>query len=93
MSSMPQPIPDDQDDNAVREVVLGVDIHKDLHAAAVINPLGVLLSSKTFPATAAGYQALLSWVGKFGPLRRPGVECTGSYGTALARHLRAAVSW
>jgi transposase len=43
-----------------------------------------------FPATAAGYQALLAWAGTFGVLRRAGVECTGSYGAALARHLRAA---
>jgi transposase len=87
---MPQPIHHDQDDNAAGEVVLGVDTHKDLHAAAVINPLGVLLSSEMFPATAAGYRALLAWAGRFGTVRRAGVECTGSYGAALARHLRAA---
>ena len=87
---MPQPIHHDQDDNAAGEVVLGVDTHKDLHAAAVINPLGVLLSSEIFPATAAGYRALLVWAGRFGTVRRAGVECTGSYGAALARHLRAA---
>jgi transposase len=87
---MPQPIQHDQNDNAVGEVVLGVDTHKDLHAAAVISPLGVLLSSKDFPATAAGYQELLAWAKTFGTLRRAGVECTGSYGAALARHLRAA---
>ena len=86
---MPQPIHHDQDD-AAGEVVLGVDTHKDLHAAAVISPLGVLLSSEMFPATAAGYQALLAWAGRFGTLRWAGVECTGSYGAALARHLRAA---
>jgi transposase len=86
---MPQPIHHDQDD-AAGEVILGVDTHKDLHAAAVINPLGVLLSSEMFPATAVGYQALLAWVSRFGTVRRAGVECTGSYGAALARHLRAA---
>ncbi|MDT7711316.1 MAG: transposase, partial [Pseudonocardiales bacterium] len=43
-----------------------------------------------FPATAAGYRALLVWAGRFGTVRRAGVECTGSYGAALARHLRAA---
>lgn len=88
MSSMPQPIHHDQDDTA--EVILGVDTHKDLHAAAVISPVGVLLSSETFPATAAGYRALLAWASRFGTVRRAGVECTGSYGAALARHLRAA---
>jgi transposase len=89
VSSMPQPIHHDQDD-AAGEVILGVDTHKDLPAAAVINPLGVLLSSEMFPATVAGYRALLAWVSRFGTVRRAGVECTGSYGAALARHLRAA---
>jgi transposase len=71
------------------EIVLGVDTHKDVHVAAVLTALGVLLESKKFPATAVGYQALLAWVGTFGVLRRAGVECTGSYGVALARSLRA----
>jgi transposase len=66
-----------------------VDTHKDVHVAAVLTTLGVGLSNENFPATAAGYQALLDWVGTFGVLRRAGVECTGSYGAALARHLRA----
>jgi transposase len=91
MPSMPEPVSDDQDDNsAAEEIVLGVETHKDVHVAAVITSLGVLRESTRFPATAAGYQALLAWAGTFGVLRRAGVECTGSYGAALARHLRAA---
>ena len=91
MPSMPEPVSDDQDDNsAAEEIVLGVDTHKDVHVAAVITSLGVLRESTRFPATAAGYQALLAWAGTFGVLRRAGVECTGSYGAALARYLRAA---
>jgi transposase len=77
MPSMPQPVGDDQDNSVAEEVVLGVDTHKDVHVAAVLTTLGVLLSTKNFPATAAGYQALLDWVGTFGVLRRTGVECTG----------------
>ncbi|HEX2262848.1 MAG TPA: transposase, partial [Pseudonocardiaceae bacterium] len=87
---MPQPVSDDQNSSHPEEMILGVDTHKDLHVATVITPLGALRDSKTFPATAVGYQALLAWVGTFGVLRRAGVECTGSYGAALARHLRAA---
>jgi transposase len=67
-----------------------VDTHSDVHVAAVITALGMLVGSANFPATAAGYQALLAWVGGFGVRRRAGVEGTGSYGAALARHLRAA---
>jgi transposase len=69
------------------EVVLGVDTHKDVHVAAVINVLGVLLGTRSFPTTASGYQQMLRWATGFGTLRRAGVECTGSYGAALARHL------
>jgi hypothetical protein len=53
VSSMPEPIHHDQDDNTASEAILGVDTHKDLHAAAVINPLGMVLSSEMFPATEA----------------------------------------
>jgi hypothetical protein len=45
--------------------------------AAVITSLGALRETTTFPASAAGYQALLAWAGTFGVLRRAGVECTG----------------
>jgi transposase len=73
-----------------QEVIVGVDTHKDFHVAAVITVLGTLLGSKTFPTTRTGYRALLKWAQGFGGVRRAGVECTGSYGAALARHLAAA---
>ena len=50
-SSVPSQISSDPD-----EVVVGVDTHKDVHVAAVLTALGVLGETKTFPATAAGYQ-------------------------------------
>jgi transposase len=56
----------------------------------VLSTLGARLGSTNFPATAAGYRALLAWAGTLGVLRRAGVEGTGSYGAALARHLQAA---
>jgi transposase len=90
--SMPQPAQSDQDDiaTAIGEVVLGVDTHKDVHVAAVITGVGALLASRSFPTTATSYRKLLVWARTFGALRRAGVECTGSYGAALARQLRAA---
>jgi transposase len=90
MPSMPQLVSGDHDDSAADEVILGVDTHSDVHVAAVITALGVLLDTAQFPATAAGYRALVGWVATFGVLRRAGVEGTGSYGAALTRHLRAA---
>jgi transposase len=69
------------------QIVLGVDTHADAHVAAVITVLGVLLDTRSFPATAAGYVALLDWAGSHGQLRRAGVEGTSSHGTALNRYL------
>ncbi|MEV6591329.1 hypothetical protein AB0N36_25530 [Streptomyces acidicola] len=42
-----------------------------------------------FRKGAEGHRQLVSWARSFGGLRRAGVECTGSYGAARARHLRA----
>ncbi|MEV4583418.1 IS110 family transposase [Nonomuraea jabiensis] len=69
-------------------MVLGVDTHNDVHVAAVITVMGVLLGTQAFPATADGYTALLEWARGHGNLRRAGVEGTSSHGTALNRHLR-----
>jgi transposase len=71
-------------------VVGGVDTHGQTHHAAVLDQLGHELRDREFPATAAGYQALLEWLRSFGVLARVGVEGTSSYGAGLLRHLRAA---
>ncbi|WMX69456.1 transposase [Streptomyces collinus] len=71
------------------EVVLGVDTHGEVHVAAVLSPLGKVLGTESFPATAAGYRRLLVWAGKLGAVRRAGVEGTGTYGAGLSRYLLA----
>ncbi|MGX4694453.1 IS110 family transposase [Streptomyces sp. JNUCC 63] len=75
--------------DAAEDILLGVGTHKDVHAAAVVTVLGRALGSRSFPATAEGYRQLVVWASSFGMLRRAGIECTGSYGAAPARHLRA----
>ncbi|MEW1914952.1 IS110 family transposase [Kitasatospora sp. NPDC085895] len=70
-------------------VVVGVDTHKDAHVAVVLSLLGAVLDSSSFPATEAGYEALLAWAREFGQVTRAGVEGTGSYGAGLSRHLVA----
>lgn len=75
-------------DPAVIEVVGGVDTHLDAHTAAVIDPVGRVLGTEQFPATAPGYTALLAWMRGHGQLLRVGVEGTGAYGAGLARVLR-----
>ena len=90
MPSMPQPAQPDHNTSPTDEVILGVDTHKDIHVAAVITTVGAVTASRSFPTTKAGYHQLLAWAHSFGTLRRAGVECTGSYGAALTRHLLAA---
>ncbi|MFD7019040.1 transposase [Streptomyces sp. NPDC059928] len=84
MSSITQPTaPCHVPADAEEDILLGVDTHKDVHAAAVITTLGAALDGRSFPTTAEGYRQLLSWTRSFGMLRRAGVECTGSYGVGL----------
>ncbi|NBE80948.1 IS110 family RNA-guided transposase [Micromonospora rubida] len=73
---------------SIIEVTGGVDTHLDTHTAAVLDPIGRVLGTQQFPATAAGYAALLAWMRGFGRLQRAGIEGTGAYGTGLARRLR-----
>jgi transposase len=73
-----------------RVITGGVDTHADMHVAAALDPLGGLLGVREFPATAAGYGDLFSWLSGFGTVALVGVEGTGSYGAGLARHLAAA---
>jgi transposase len=73
-----------------RVVTVGVDTHSDTHHAAVIDEVGRPLADAGFPTTPAGYRQLLAWAGGHGEVQAFGVEGTGAYGAALARHLRAA---
>jgi transposase len=73
---------------AARGVTGGVDTHLDVHVAAALDPLGGLLGTERFETNAAGYKALLVWLGTFGDVTKVGVEGTGSYGSGLARYLR-----
>lgn len=73
-----------------RPVTGGVDTHKDAHVAAVVDPLGGLLGTESFPNRADGFAALHLWLAGFGVLDRVGVEGTGSYGSGLARYLHRA---
>ena len=67
----------------------GVDTHLDVHVAAALDSIGGLLGVESFPADAAGYRRLLSWLRSFGNVALVGVEGTGSYGAGLTRHLQA----
>jgi transposase len=73
-----------------RSIVGGVDTHKDLHFAAVVDEHDRILGSESFPTTRHGYKQMLLWMRSFGEVVRVGVECTGSYGAGLLRYLQQA---
>lgn len=73
-----------------RFVIGGVDTHKDLHVAAVVDEHNRVLGSQCFPTTRHGYKQMLAWMCSFGQLRRVGVEATGTYGAGLLRYLQNA---
>ena len=71
----------------VRNVVGGVDTHADAHVAAAIDLNGGVLGVESFRADEAGYEQLVTWLARFGPIARVGVEGTGSWGVGLSRFL------
>lgn len=74
-----------------RPVVAGVDTHTDTHHVAVLDArTGGVLGDRQFPATSAGYRAILAFVTALGQVVRFGVEGTNSYGAGLSRHLLSA---
>lgn len=76
---------------SARPVVAGADTHADTHHVAVLDAAtGAPLGDRQFPATAAGYRAVLVFVATLGQLVRFGVEGTNSYGAGLTRFLRSA---
>lgn len=72
------------------ESVLGIDTHKHLHVAVVLDGLGRYQAALTFPATDAGTAELLAWSRVHGAPLTAGVEGTGSYGYQLTRALQTA---
>jgi transposase len=68
-------------------IIGGVDTHSATHHAAVVDSHGRLLGDAEFPASPAGYAAMLTWMRSQGRLRQVGVEGTGAYGAGLARYL------
>ena len=71
-----------------QNIVGGVDTHKDLHFAAVVDAHDRVLANNSFPTTRQGYKSMLTWMQSFGEVKRIGVECTGTYGAGLLRYLQ-----
>ena len=73
-----------------RRIVGGVDTHKDLHVAAVVDEQDRVIETRSFTTTRQGYRQMLAWMRAFGDLQRMGVESTGSYGAGLLRFMQQA---
>ncbi len=73
----------------IRQLVLGVDTHCDVHVAVLLDRLGRKLATATFATSDAANAALLAWTRCYGQVTLAGVEGTGSYGYRLAQHLAA----
>ena len=67
--------------------MVGVDTHKEIHVAAAVDRQGTPVGEECFPATRQGHRRLESWARSLGDVLRVGVECSGSYGSGLTRHL------
>jgi transposase len=72
--------------NSVK-IIIGVDTHKDVHAAVAINGIGARLG--TPHVSPQGYRNLETWARAFGAIHAFGIEGTGSYGAGLSRFLQA----
>ena len=73
-----------------RRIVGGVDTHKDLHVAAVVDEQDRVMETRSFATTRQGYRQMLAWMRSFGELQRIGIESTGSYGAGLLRFMQQA---
>ena len=71
------------------KIIVGVDTHKDIHAAVAINEIGARLGTLTIPVSPKGYRDLETWARAFGVIHAFGIEGTGSYGAGLSRFLQA----
>ena len=77
-------------EEAGHRVVGGVDTHKDLHVAAVVDERDRVLGTRCFATTRQGYRQMLAWMRSFGEVQRIGIESTGSYGAGLLRFVQKA---
>lgn len=69
-------------------IVVGVDTHKHIHVAAVMDTIGGILSTLTIATDTQGFRQLLDWAKEYGKILSFGIEGTGSYGAALTSFLR-----
>jgi transposase len=76
------------------DAVIGVDTHRDRHAAAVLDPNGGVRATLEVPSDRAGHARLLQLAEAQAPGRRVwALEGTGCYGAGLTRFLVDQGEW
>lgn len=65
-------------------IAIGVDSHKETLAAAAVDQVGREVDLRVFPNDPAGHRSAFQWMVSIGEARTVGIECSGSYGAALA---------
>ena len=73
-----------------RHIVGGVDTHKDLHVAAIVDQQDRVIGTRCFATTRQGYRQMLAWMRSFGELQRIGIESSGGSGAGLLRFMQQA---
>lgn len=66
-------------------VVIGIDTHKHIHVAAVMDSVGGILATLTIATDAAGFKQLLEWAAGFGKINALAETVNGYYKTELVR--------
>jgi transposase len=69
-------------------IVVGVDTHKHIHVAAVLDATGGIQATMMIATDTGGFQQLLAWAQSFGQIIAFGIEGTGSYGAGLTSFVR-----
>jgi hypothetical protein len=74
--------------------VIGVDTHRDSHAAAVVAQSGAVEAERAEAANPSGYKRLLRFARRYAAGRRVwAIESSGSYGAGLASFLLERGEW
>ena len=58
-------------------VVIGVNTHKHIHVAAVMDSVGGIIATKTIATDTGGFRQLLDWASEFGQIIAFEIEGTG----------------
>lgn len=73
--------------NRQERVTVGVDTHKDTHAAVALDPVGRVIGNIEIETGLKGYRRLLDWSRALAEDLQFGIEGTGSFGAGLSRFL------